>query len=64
MIKGRNWAFIVYPDSLPVNYEEIITNTGLPMAFSPLHDKDLNATGEAKKPHYHVICYYDNTTTL
>lgn len=64
MIKGRNWAFIVYPDSLPSNYEEIITNTGLPMAFSPLHDKDLNATGEVKKPHYHVICYYDNTTTL
>lgn len=62
-IKGRNWAFVVYPDSLPSNWEEIITETGLPMAFSPLHDKDVNPTGEPKKPHYHVICYYDNPTT-
>lgn len=64
MIKGRNWAFVVYPESLPKDYEEIILNTGLPMAFSPLHDKDLNPDGEPKKAHYHVICYYDNTTTF
>lgn len=62
--KGRNWAFIVYPESLPENYEEIIINTGLPMVFSPLHDKDVNPTGESKKAHFHVICYYENTTTL
>lgn len=63
MLKGRNWAFVVYPESLPKNYEEIITETGLPMAFSPLHDKDINPTGESKKAHYHVICYYENPTT-
>lgn len=63
MLKGRNWAFVVYPESLPKNYEEIIVETGLPMAFSPLHDHDLNPTGEPKKPHYHVICYYENPTT-
>lgn len=62
-IKGRNWAFVVYPESLPTNWEEIITETGLPMAFSPLHDKDINPTGEPKKPHYHIICYYENPTT-
>lgn len=62
-IKGRNWAFVVYPESLPNNWEEIITETGLPMCFSPLHDKDLNPTGEPKKPHFHVICYYENPTT-
>ena len=63
MIKGRNWAFVVYPESLPKNYEDIITETGLPMAFSPLHDMDMNPTGEIKKAHYHVICYYENPTT-
>ena len=63
MIKGRNWAFVVYPESLPKNWEEIITETGLPMVFSPLHDKDVNPTGEVKKSHYHVICYYENPTT-
>lgn len=62
-IKGRNWAFVVYPESLPQNWEEIIVETGLPMAFSPLHDSDTNPTGEVKKPHYHVICYYENPTT-
>ena len=63
MLKGRNWAFVVYPESLPKNYEEIIVETGLPMCFSPLHDMDVNPTGEEKKPHYHVICYYENPTT-
>lgn len=63
MTKGRNWAFVVYPESLPYNWQDIILETGLPMAFSPLHDKDVNPTGESKKPHYHVICYYENTTT-
>lgn len=64
MKKGRNWAFVVYPDSLPQNYEEIIKDLGLPMAWSPLHDKDVDPTGEVKKPHFHVICYYENTTTF
>lgn len=62
-IKGRCWAFVIYPESLPSNWVEIIRNTGLPMVLSPLHDKDLNPTGEEKKPHYHVICYYENPTT-
>ena len=34
---------------MPVNYEEIIQETGLPFAISPLHDKDLDPTGEPKK---------------
>lgn len=61
--KGRNWAFVVYPDSLPENWQDIISETGLPMAFSPLHDHDVEPTGEPKKPHFHVICYYENATT-
>lgn len=64
MQKGRNWAFVVYPESLPKNFEEIIQQTGLPMAFSPLHDQDVDPTGEIKKPHFHVLCYYENTTTF
>ena len=61
--KGRNWAFVVYPESLPNNWQDIIYETGLPMAFSPLHDKDVNPDGTPKKPHYHVVCYYDSPTT-
>lgn len=62
-VTGRTWAFVIYPESLPKDYEEIILNTGLPMAVSPLHDKDIDPTGESKKPHYHVIIYYENATT-
>lgn len=61
--KGRAWAFVIYPESLPSNWFELLEQTGLPFAISPLHDKDLEPSGEPKKPHYHVICYYDNTTT-
>ena len=32
-------------------------------AISPLHDKDLNATGEPKKAHWHVIVVYGSPTT-
>lgn len=62
-VTGRTWAFVIYPESIPKDYEEIILNTGLPMAVSPLHDKDIDPTGESKKPHYHVIIYYENATT-
>lgn len=62
-MKGRNWAFVMYPESMPENWYELLEQTGLPFAISPLHDKDFNATGEQKKPHYHVICQYGNTTT-
>ncbi len=31
--------------------------------ISPLHDQDLNADGEVKKPHYHVILLWDGPTT-
>lgn len=62
-MKGRNWAFVMYPDSMPEDWFEKLEQTGLPFAISPLHDKDINPTGEEKKAHYHVICQYANTTT-
>lgn len=62
-LKGRNWAFVMYPESMPEDWFDRLQMTGLPFAISPLHDKDLNPTGENKKPHYHVICYYENSTT-
>lgn len=33
------------------------------IAISPLHDKDIDPTGESKKPHYHIILNYDGPTT-
>lgn len=62
--KNRNWTFLVYPDSAPKNWFEILQDTGLPFAVSPLHDRDFNPTGDQKKPHYHVIVCFPGPTTF
>lgn len=62
--KKRNWAFVIYPESLPENWLEILMQSGLPCAISPLHDKDVNPDGTQKKPHYHVIAIYGSPTTF
>ena len=38
-LKGRNWAFVMYPESMPQNWFERLEKTGLPFAISPLHNK-------------------------
>lgn len=62
--KKRNWAFVAYPESLPTNWIEILQKTGLPIAISPLHDKDLNADETEKKAHYHIILCYSGPTSF
>lgn len=63
-VKKRHWAFVAYPDSLPENWIEMLKQSGLKVAISPLHDRDTNPTGELKKSHYHVIVSYDGPTTF
>lgn len=62
-VKKRNWVFILYPESSPSDWRDKLSNTGLQCAISPLHDRDINPTGEPKKPHYHVIICYNGPTT-
>ena len=62
-VKKRNWAFVLYPESAPKNWKEMLAQSGVQCAISPLHDRDVNPTGEPKKPHYHVILVYGNPTT-
>lgn len=38
--KTRNFAFILYPESLPNDWKAQLEAIGVPMAISPLHDKD------------------------
>lgn len=63
-VKKRNWAFVLYPDSAPENWLEIIQKSGLQGAISPLHDKDLNDTGEEKKAHFHIILIFSGPTSF
>lgn len=62
-VKKRNWAFLLYPESAPKNWEEQLQQTGLQCCISPIHDRDTNPTGEPKKPHYHVILCYAGPTS-
>ena len=63
-VKKRNWAFVLYPESAPEDWFERLQKKGLQGAVSPLHDKDLNADGEHKKAHYHVIVTYSGPTSF
>lgn len=62
-LKGRHFWYVVYPESAPEDWVEQLKQTGLTFCVSPLHDKDINPDGTPKKPHYHVIVSWSNTTT-
>ena len=54
--RSRSYATVVYPESAP-DFLERLNDLKVPCFVSPLHDKDINPTGEAKKPHYHVLAF-------
>ena len=63
--KARYFTFLLYPESIPDDWELKLELTGVSMAISPLHDRDKsNVEGqEYKKPHYHVIYVAANPVT-
>lgn len=62
--RTRNYASVVYPESAPENWQDVLSDLKVPAFVSPLHDKDLNATGEEKKAHYHVMLVFEGVKTL
>lgn len=61
--RTRNYATVVYPESAPENWQQIISESKIPVFISPLHDQDINPTGEHKKSHFHVMAMYENVKT-
>lgn len=61
--RTRNFACIVYPESAPDNWVDLLQDEFVPALISPLHDFDKNPTGEFKKPHYHIIIMFDSVKT-
>lgn len=53
------FATIVYPESAPADWIQIIKDTHVSTLISPLHDKDVLPDGSQKKAHYHVMQIYD-----
>ena len=60
----RNYATVIYPESMPENALDIIKSWKVPCFVSPLHDQDQNPTGEDKKPHYHVLIMFEGVKTF
>lgn len=61
--RTRNYAFIMYPDSRPENWREILVEHHVDVVISPLHDKDTNPDGTPKKPHWHVVLVFSSVKT-
>lgn len=63
--KARYFTFLLYPESIPEGWEMELELMGVPIAISPLHDKDLSdVEGQKyKKAHYHVIYVAKNPVT-
>ncbi|WP_242515903.1 Rep family protein, partial [Listeria monocytogenes] len=40
--KSRYFTFLLYPESIPSDWKMKLELIGVPMAISPLHDKDLS----------------------
>ena len=64
--KSRYFTFLLYPDGegFPSDWEERLEKIGVPIAISPLHDKDKDRkNGGYKKRHYHGIYIANNPVT-
>lgn len=62
--RTRNFATIVYKESAPHNWQEILSEELVPALISPYHDRDINPTGEVKKAHWHVLIMFDGVKSL
>lgn len=62
--RQRTFATIVYPESAPENWREILSDSHIPALVSPIHSKDKFDTGEYKKEHYHVLIYLAGKKSL
>lgn len=65
--KSRFFTFLMYPsgEGFPADWKDRLEKIGLPIAISPLHDKDKSKTEPSgfKKAHYHGIYIARNPVT-
>lgn len=61
--RTRNWTIVIYPDSAPDNWRDIIDEWHIEWVESPLHGNDENADGSPKKPHWHVLLMFGGVKT-
>lgn len=61
--RQRNFCFILYPESVPLDPQTFLDDLHIPFLISPLHDRDLHLDGTLKKPHWHVMLCFGSVHT-
>lgn len=62
-VRTRVFAFILYADSAPADWRDILTQWHTEILVSPYHDQDVNPDGTPKKPHWHVMVMFPSVKT-
>lgn len=57
--RARNYACVIYPESAPENWKELLSAQLVPAFISPLHDSDIDPQNQPKKPHYHIMIMFE-----
>lgn len=58
--RSNKWAFLIYKESTPKDYLDVLDEIHVPFILSPWHDKDVNrSTGEFKKAHKHGALFFE-----
>lgn len=59
--RSNKWAFLIYKESTPEDYLNVLEELHIPFILSPWHDKDVNrSTGEIKKAHKHGALFFES----
>lgn len=56
--RTRSWTFVIYEDSAPSNWADLLDEQYIEWVESPWHDRDLNADGQPKKKHKHILLLF------
>lgn len=62
--RTRNYGCVVYPESAPDNWLELLAEHKVPALVSPLHDRDVDPQDQPKKPHFHVVIMFEGPKTI
>ena len=58
--RSNKWAFLIYKESSPEDYLNVLEELHIPFILSPWHDQDVNrSTGEIKKSHKHGALFFE-----
>jgi hypothetical protein len=60
--RHRAFNALFYPESAPEDFRSLIAGWNVP-ALLVLHDKDKEADGSDKKPHYHLLVIFSGVKT-